>query len=263
MVSLRDMGQFVGLDEASPIPALKMPIAFTSIKGLIPDLSDDEKTSMQALNLALLRLPPISLEASIKDAAGEVPIRPLISIKSSSGLILETRIWEIVGGVDWSESQNYKAQELNETGVITFTNPGWFQLEVRRVGITGTTGLILLKKTFNIYAHPKPAPPPPPPPVVKPSITVSVNNNNAGSFKVSGTGFLPQPAVTIRIVNSDGVYPGVFIPNIPVTDGKIDYTTEAICPYQGAHLVFSAKNGPIDINDGDALISNYFNITCT
>jgi hypothetical protein len=107
---------------------------------------------------------------------------------------------------------------------------------------------------------PPPPPPPPPRPVVRPHI--SVTKKDSSSFEVTGSDFLPNATVTIRVADDYGVQ--VLAPQTTADGaGKIDVTVAVDC-IPGAMLHFSATDSrpdPKDITTG-VVWSNYVQVTC-
>jgi len=214
---------------------------------------------MRAIIQVLQNLTPITLEAQIVGSrSGEEPFNPVIRLNASGGITWFTSIDYSLGG------KVVASHDILSTSGGDFTptqlGPGDWQLVVSRSGISNT-GFVSLSKTLDtirVSAHPEPPPPPPPPPPPKPSI--SVQSNGDGSFKVSGSGFVPENA-TVNILVGDGTLnqnPLNF--TVLATGGAFkDFPTGKLCQRPGT-LFFEASDGRID--HGSQIFSNTVKISC-
>jgi len=261
MNTLREIGEFVGLGNATPShpgKPIRAQITMRSVSHNVPVLNNTERTSMRAMILGLQKLPPISLEAEAEDTIGDVPLQPILHIHPSPGVILETNFALIRNGkelLDKSEQGNGP----DRFSFFTVGDPGSYFCEVTRIGIPNT-GITTLKKSFEIIARVKPVPPVPDPPIILPEI--SVVSNGDGSFKVSGSGFVPKNA-TVNILVGDGTLnpKNPFNFTVTATDGAFkDFPTGKICPGSGTLLSFEASDGRID--HGSQVFTKTVKISC-
>lgn len=214
-----------------------------------------EPISMRAVIQRLLSLPPITLDAEAEQATGEVPFVALVQVQRGAGLVLETRAdirratGELLASYPWS--QNLSSTTVNHRVDV----PGSYVCEVVRSGVTGT-GYTQLTKRIPITA--RPTAPPPPPPQVKPSISVQPKGD--GSFVVSGTNFLPNATVHIRVV--DAALNTFWFDQTSTAQGKLEFPTGRICQ-RGGTIHFSANDGRSDAHDlTGTLWSNTATTTC-
>ena len=207
---------------------------------------------MSAMILGLQNLPPISLEVEpVGDRFGEVPFAPVFRVHPSNGVILETRITLFKNGPEPGQSE--KVGESGDFSPVTLNFVGIFLVHVTRIGITNT-GITNLSKSFHVEGTPKPEP------IVPPFI--SVKSNGDGSFTVSGSKFLPNATVTIRVVDAvQPLSPNLFFTVSATPEGEIkDFPTGKICQVPGGRIAFSAQDGRIDA--GQAVTSNFVQQTC-
>jgi hypothetical protein len=255
MNTLREIGEFVGIPQGSVEVARYGGPWITRLRMVSLLVTHrDRPASMRAIIQALQNLTPITLEAQIVGSrSGEEPFEPVIRLNAS-------------GGITWFTSIEYRLDGKTKTVddvsssdgdfAPTQLGPGNWQVVVSRSGISNS-GFVSLKKNLDaITVFPKP--PPPPPPVAKPFI--SVQSNGDGSFKVSGSGFVPKNA-TVNILVGDGTLnqnPLNFV--VSATDGAFkDFPTGKICQRPG-QLFFEASDGRID--HGSQVFSNTVTISC-
>lgn len=245
MNSLREIGMFVGMSPGTSMRA---------VGNIVTLLSSRERTSMRAMILGLQNLPPISLEVEpVGNRFGEVPFTPIFRVHPSSGVILETRI-VLLGNGDQPE-ESTKVGNSGDFSPFTLNVPDLIRLiDIIRTGITNK-GITRIEKSFHVEATPKPKPPPPSP--AKPII--SVQSNGDGSFKVSGSGFVPKNA-TVNILVGDGTLRNPLVLSVSATDGAFkDFPTGKICQAAG-NLFFEASDGRVD--KGSQIFSNTVTISC-
>jgi hypothetical protein len=245
MNTLREIGEFIGMS-----PGTRLRAASDLV------ISPGEQISMREVIRRLPNLPPISLEAeAVGNRFGEVPFTPVFRVHPSKGAVLKTRIILFQNGTQPEESA--EVGDSGDFNPITLRIPGIFFMQVRRTGVTGT-GVTVLNKNFHVEGVE--VAPPRPEPIVPPFI--SVKSSGDGSFTVSGSKFLGDATVTIRVV--DAVRP--FSPNLFFTvsatpEGEIkDFPTGKICQVPGRRIAFSAQDGRIDA--GQAVTSNFVQQTC-
>ena len=259
MNTLREIGEFVGLGNATPSHPGKLireQITMRSVSHNVPVLNNTERTSMRAMILGLQKLPPISLEAEAEDTIGDVPLEPILHIHPSQGVILETNLALIRNGQELL-AKSEQGNGPDRPDFFTVGDPGSYLCEVTRIGIPNT-GVTTLKKIFEIIARAKLTPPVPDSPIIPPEI--SVVSNGDGSFKVSGSGFVPKNA-TVNILVGDGTLnqnPLNF--TVTATNGAFkDFPTGKICLRPGT-LSFEASDGRID--HGSQVFSKTVKISC-
>jgi hypothetical protein len=246
MNTLREIGTFVGL---APVVSMR------GVGDRVPLLSSSERTSMSAMMLGLQNLPSISLEVEIVgESSGEVPFAPEFHVHPSNGVIIDTRMIFLQNG-------RFVATDLPPIGEfaapLTLGAPGVYEVQVLRTGIPNT-GITVLKKVLEVRATAQPAPPRPrpAPPVI------AVQSKGDGGFVVSGSGFLPNATVHIRVV--DGPFGSeVFFTDTTNAEGKLlGFSTGKICQRPG-QLFFSANDGRSDPSDHTgALFSNTVTTSC-
>jgi hypothetical protein len=258
MNTLKELGDFVGIPQGSLDVARFSGSRVTGLEAVSLLVTKRSRpASMRAIIQALQSLSPITLEAQIVgDRSGEEPFEPVVRLNASGGITWFTSIDFSVGGRVFASHDILS----NSGGDFTPTQlgPGDWQLVVGRAGISNT-GFVSLSKTLDtirVSAHPQPIPPEPPLP--KPSI--SVQSNGDGSFKVSGSGFVPKNA-TVNILVGDGTLnqnPLNF--TVSATDGAFkDLPTGKICQRPGT-IFFEASDGRID--QGSQVFSNTVAMSC-
>ena len=97
MNSLRAITDFVGLSgpnrfEGVVAGRIILEPTMRSVGLTVPLLNTQERTSMRAMIEGLQRLPPISLEAEAAETEGEIPIKPVVHVHASGGVVLQTVI---------------------------------------------------------------------------------------------------------------------------------------------------------------------------
>ena len=261
MNTLKELGDFVGIPRGSLEVARfgGPPVTGLGVVSLLVT-KKSKPASMRAIIQALQNLTPITLEAQIVgDRSGEEPFEPVIRVNASGGITWFTNVDFSQGGrvVGSHDILSTAGGDFRPTQL----GPGDWQLVVSRSGISNT-GFVSLSKpldTIRVSAHSQPPPQrPDPPPLPKP--TISVQSNNDGSFKVSGSGFVPKNA-TVNILVGDGTLNQEPL-NFTVTaaDGAFkDFPTGKICKRPGT-LSFEASDGRID--QGSQVFSNTFKIGC-
>jgi hypothetical protein len=246
MNTLREIGDFTGTSPHTSMHA---------VGDLVPLLSGNQRTSMRAMIQGLQQLPPIGLQVEpVGNRYGDVPFAPVFRVHPSSGVVMETRFILYQNG-----PQPQMTAVVGNSGVfgpITITYPGIYFFQVTRTGITNT-GVTVLDQKFHVEGVQPPAPPPPPP--VPPLI--AVKSNGDGSFVVSGSGFLANAPVSIRV--ADANLNNLFFTDTSSPDGKLaGFPTGKICQVRGASITFSAQDGRINPANHQAIVSNYVTTTC-
>jgi hypothetical protein len=211
-------------------------------------------------------------EGDIPYSGDEAPFSPTIHVSATNGVVLETTAAITQNGQDLyyvpdpqrpGDAKNLGAAD----GFFSYNlfDPGSFGFEVRRTGIQNT-GIITLKKAFNIIAraqsdpYRRPPPPPPPPPPAKPTIS-NVVNKGAGNFEVKGSGFLKSHAVHLRVVN-DATFASNSYTGSSDGSGSLDMMITIPGLSSGTLLDFSANDERPDPSDiTGTLWSNTFKIT--
>jgi hypothetical protein len=239
MNSLREISQFVGSNHYD----------LRSIGLLVTPAH--ETISMRAVIDRLQRLPPFTLEASIDNAQGEVPLLSTVVLKPSPGVVLEThgRILGQNGTVVWEWVWSGPSTSYN------FATVGAYVYEVTRTGVT-SSGHAVLTRDFPITVRAHPAPPPP---VIPPTIEVQANGD--GSFVITGSKFTPSATVHIRVV--DDALTTIWFDQSADAHGALNYRTGKICRLPGA-LHISANDGRADPHDHTGTLwSNTATTTCS
>lgn len=247
MNSLREISVFVGMQ----------PLSMRRVGDLIPTLSANAKTSMQALIRELQSLPDISLEAdALGDRFGDAPFRPTFRIQPSPGAVTKTEMVVSANG-----AQPELVSVVGNSGdfaPFTLTIPGIFALQIRRTGVQ-RNGVVILTKNFHIETVQPP--PHPHPPLIHPVIAVA--SNGGGTFTVSGSRFLPGAVVHIRVVDDAHQNDQNFNTNSDASGKVTGFKTPNICVNPGS-IYFSANDDRKDPNDHPLgiLFSNTVQMTC-
>ena len=206
----------------------------------------------------LQNLTPLTLEAELVEAhSGEDPFNPVIRINASGGITWFTTIEFYRNGNTLTGSNDVDNAGGSFSSMSLST--GSWQIVVTRSGISNT-GFVSLKKALgNIIVSRQQPPPDEPQRPVKPFI--AVHGNGDGSFIVSGSNFLPNTTVHIRVV--DTAFTTRWFDHTSNREGKIeDYPTGRICQLPG-QLFFSANDGRSDREDlTGTLWSNTVTTTC-
>ena len=246
MNSLREVSTFVGMQ----------PLSMHGVGDLIPMLSDDAKTSMQAMIRELQSLPAITLEAeAVGDRFGDAPFRPTFRLHPSPGAVTKTEMIVFANG-----AQPDLFSIVGNSGdfsPFTLTIPGIFLLEIRRTGVQ-STGVVVLTKDFHIETV---QPSRPHRPLVHPLI--SVVSSGGGTFTVNGSGFLPSATVHIRVVDPAHQNDQNFNTSSDAGGKVTGFKTPSICVNAGP-IFFSANDGRNDPDDHPLgiLFSNTVPMTC-
>lgn len=246
MNSLQEVSVFVGMQ----------PLSMRGVGDLIPILSDDAKTSMQAMIRELQSLPAITLEAeAVGNRFGDAPFRPTFRIHPSPGAVTKTEMIVFANG-----AQPDLSSIVGNSGdftPFTLTIPGIFLLEIRRTGVQ-STGVVVLPKVFHIETV---KPSPPHTPLVHPLI--SVISSGGGTFTVNGSGFLPSATVHIRVVDPAHQNDQNFNTTSDAGGKVTGFKTPNICVNPGP-IFFSANDGRNDPDDHPLgiLFSNTVSMTC-
>jgi hypothetical protein len=242
MNSLRQIAMFVGMGPAG---------SMRSVPNFVPILSENERTSMRAMIRALESLPIITLEAEASNTSGEVPLLTTVTVHPSPGVIHSTtstvtQNGQVVGG---------PISLLNQRSQTSFNavSPDQYVFNIMRVGVPGT-GITTLQKNFVIDAHPHVIQTPTTPP------TIGVSSETGGVFIVTGSGFLPNRNIRIRVV--DDAFAELDFNQSSDEQGKLNARVSFSCQ-SGLTLHFSATDGRPSAQDLTGfLFSNTFNIPC-
>ena len=247
MNSLQDVSVFVGMQ----------PLSMRGVGDLIPILSDDAKTSMQAMIRELQSLPAITLEAeAVGNRFGDAPFRPTFRIHPSPGAVTKTEMIVFANGAQPDLSAT--VGNAGDFTPFTLTIPGIFFLEIRRTGVQ-STGVVRLTRDFHIET-------------VEPSTShtpslvhplISVIASGGGTFTVNGSGFLPSATVHIRVVDPAHQNDQNFNTSSDAGGRVTSFKTPSICVNAGP-IFFSANDGRKDPDDHPLgiLFSNTVPMTC-
>lgn len=263
MNSLREIGVFVGIPQGSAQIARWSGDRTTGLKlvSLLVRKKDIGSESLRAVIQALQNLTPITLEAEIIDLGDEFDeghAMPVMRLNASGGIHWWTVIDYYVGGTAYLPTDLGKSGDGGDFR-LTQLGPNNWQIVVSRSGISNT-GFVSLSKTFTVIVPPKPKPrPEPPPQILSPNPSISVQSNGDGSFKVSGSGFVPKNA-TVNILVGDGTFRNPLVFSVSASDGAFrDFPTGKICQAAG-NLFFSASDGRLD--QGSQIFSNTVTLSC-
>lgn len=262
MDTLREAGNFVGIPSGARQIARfdgSRTISLRSISDLI-DVQNpaNRPRSLRAVIGILEKARPLTLEADLLSGTdAEEPYELELRVNPSDAIIWHTTVTLASGGQLFST-------ELPPRRGGTFRpnqlGPGTWDVSVERAGI-GTIGMAVATKFIGRVAVRAKAAPPPPHPVVRPSI--AVQGKGDGSFVVTGSGFLPNATVHIRIV--DGPFGNSILFNDTSNlSGKLQgFMTGKICQRPG-QLFFSANDGRPDPADlTGTLWSNTVTTSCS
>jgi hypothetical protein len=198
---------------------------------------------------------PITLDASVDKASGTVPFEAKLDIRPSRGTV-ELTNWGL-----WKDGQpvmgaggSVRGPWIDVPITIEFSQPGSYQILIERTGLTAPNTSSTLTKTLDIAARAKVPPPTPP--------HIEVEAKGDGSFKITGTGFLPNATVHIRM--ADDAFHMIWLQQSSTGTGQLEFITGKICQRPG-YLHFSANDGRIDPQDPmrGPLWSNFATSTCT
>jgi hypothetical protein len=247
VITLQEVSAFVGM----------RPLSMHGVGDLIPILSDDAKTSMQAMIRELQSLPAITLEAeAVGDRFGDAPFRPTFRIHPSPGAVTKTEIIIFANGTQ--PDLHSIVGNSGDFTPFTLTIPGVFLLEIRRTGVQ-STGVVILTKSFHIETVQPPSPPKPP--LVHP--VISVISSGGGTFTVTGSGFLHDVPVHIRVVDPAHQNDQTFTTKSDASGNVTGFKTPNIC-VQAGPIFFSANDERTDPDDHPLgiLFSNTVPMTC-
>jgi hypothetical protein len=230
MNSLREIARFIGMEE--------LDASMRGVPNFVPVLNASERISMRAMISALEGLPQITLEAEAENTDGQVPLQTTITVHGNPGVVhsttgIVTLNGRVVGGPSVLQNQLSTTQ-------FNAVAPGQYIFNITRIGVSNT-GLTTLQKTFTINAFAQPQHIPPSPPNISVSSTGS-------SFVVTGSGFLPNANVRVRIVEGSGLGPPAHPDVNQSTDaqGRLNVTFTVTCnapDTPGDVLHFSATDG--------------------
>jgi hypothetical protein len=189
---------------------------------------------------------PMTLDVRIDQTSPTVPLQVGLHIGATDGIVTET---------NWNATKNgvliHGIGDKIPSGIaldrgLAIGDPGSYVITVNRTGLTGPSGPTTLTKQMGITAQ-RPAPPtPPPPPLVHPHINVIANGD--GSFTVSGSLFLHNATVHIRVVDPAHANDQNFNTGSDGGGNFSGFKTPVICAQSGP-IYFSANDGRSDPND--------------
>ena len=242
MNTLREMANFVGIPQGSlEVARYGGPWTMGLSKVSLLVTKRERPASMRAIIQALQNLTPITLEAQIVGSrSGQEPFEPVIRLNAGGGITWYTNI--LYNATSASDNLGSSGGDFTPTQL----SPGNWQFVVKRAGISNT-GFVSLSKTLDtITVSSRPQQTQPPPPLVKPFI--AVQSIGDGSFVVSGSNFLPNATVHIRVVDG-ALGNNIFLTDTSTQEGKLQgFPTGKICQRPG-QLFFSANDGRNDQHD--------------
>ena len=240
------------------------PLSLRAVGERVAILSGEQRTSVRAMAAALEHLPALTLDVeAVGDTSGVVPFLPAFRVLPSKSVIVSTTFTLLfpdgasVPGVEPNDVRDY----VGYLRLAALNDPGAYVVHVRRTGIS-STGVTVLEKHLGVVAKAKPGPPPPitPPTITPPTITV--RSNGDGSFKVSGSGFLP-PTAKVNILIGDGTFRNPLVMTATAENGTLaDFPTGKICQVPGRNLFFEATDGRMDPANHKTVMSNTVELTC-
>lgn len=147
-------------------------------------------------------------------------------------------------------------------GAHTFMEPGTYTVQATATGV-GSHGNAEASRSTTITAKPVPPQPQVPRPATKPTISV-VDDGPAtsASFAVTGSNFVGNRSVHIRVVNNFTLQNG-FVTTTSDSSGRINHEINVPCE-SGVQLSFSANDGRDNPNDlTGTLWSNTVTVTAS
>ena len=253
MKTLQEISTFAGWNRKS----------MRAMADLVPLLTPAGRTSMQEMIRELESLPPVTLDASIDSTSGTVTFQPRITISATSGAVSSTTI-DLYRANEAGPILQYRLLSPADGGTfgeVGMGDNGQYVIEVVRVGVQ-STGSVTLKKDFSVLALQASSPPDhPSPPLVKPQITVAANGD--GSFNVSGSLFLSNVTVHIRVVDDVHANDQNLNTGSDASGKFSNFKTPNLCVNRG-QIYFSANDGRSDPSDlTGTLWSNTVPMTCS
>jgi hypothetical protein len=214
---------------------------------LNPELEINPHLSVSALDVMrrfsqIPENPDFTLDLNVDPTTGNPPLTVSITVEASIGAspVIRTNL----DGFDSAGKSILELQNHSLGGGKMFRGEvfpiGSFHLSVVRTAAT-QHGPATLTRSADVVVSKKVAPPPPP---VPPAISVAAKGD--GSFTVTGSGFVPNATVTIRIV--DDALVTVNFDQSADAQGNLSFPTGKICQRAG-DLHFSAHDGRTDPND--------------
>lgn len=258
MRTLSEIGAFVGIPQNSDRKGGSTSATLQRAAECISTLTDAERRSMRALNDRLDTLPVITLDASnIGESSGVNAIVPVVRIGASPGAVLFTEIHteSVPAG-----KEPPRIRDVAPAGDVEFTlDVGEWDLYATRTGVSSTGYVSLTRGPFHCQVlAPLPVLPVEEPPVTP---TISVTSVGDGSFKVSGSNFLPDQQVYILIGVKNIIANPYTLTDKANHKGEItDFPTGKICQSPGQVLVFIGQDGRVF--HGQAVTSAEFDISC-
>lgn len=270
MNSLRELCEFAGISRGAMEVAYRTGPGRNGLRdvGLLVDRGSPSKkvspASMRAIVTALKNLPLITLEADIAGPrTGQEPLSVDVRVNVSEELVWDTTIYLYSAGGESILNAISIEQTESKLKHGIHLGPGQMQLIVERNGIS-TTGFVALKQDLgSVVVHGKPIepepivePPPPQPPII------SVESSGDGSFKVSGSGFVPPSATVSIIIGVLGVVQNALVLNVTASNGAFqNFPTGNICSnHKGVTLYFWASDGRV--YKGQQVKSNQVQLSC-
>jgi hypothetical protein len=260
--SLREFAQFVGKPDQPISPRglvdylrFKIPDPL-SVRDLVITFDQDSR--------------PVALhEIRVVPAQHVVPFDIDMQMGLHDGYIIAVR-WRILRGAQQVAEYHVPAGGFSPQTVHKIAEAGTYTVEAT-ISAVGRDGFAEATRSVSVVAQPKPMPQPTPPQPTptptplpqKPSISVSANQSGGvanGAFTVTGSGFLPNTTVNIRVV--DDALTTLFFNQSSSASGGLNFVTGKLCQLPG-RLHFSANDGRTDHNDlTGTLWSNTVTMMC-
>jgi hypothetical protein len=260
MNTLRQVGNFVGIPSGARQVARFDGSRTVTLRG-VSDLIDvanpaNRPRSLGAVSRSLQNLPALALDAELLSGTeGKEPYQLEIRLNRSDAIIWHDTVTLLSGGQLFSKDLSGSGGDFRPTSL----GPGTWDITVERAGI-GSTGMAVLTEFIGRVVVRAKGVPAVPPPVTRPSI--AVQGKGDGSFVVTGSGFLPNATLHIRVV--DGPFGNsVFFTDTSDPAGRLrGFMTGKICQRPG-QLFFSANDGRADATDlTGTLWSNTVTTSC-
>jgi hypothetical protein len=244
MRSLREFDQFVGNPGVMSMQSLSYYLFGDEIDSLNPMTLRTMIQQFEALPA------PFDFALDVKPPSGSAPLLVNTSYAKFAGV----RIQGVPGNSGFRVLKDGQVVRVipSQTGFAhKFEEGGRYVIEGSEEGV-GRDGYARVVKTVTVDV--KAAPPPP-------QTNISVSAKGDGSFAVTGSGFLPNTTVHIRVV--DDALATIFLSQSSTSQGTLNYTTGKICQLPG-RLYFSANDGRSDRDDlTGTLWSNTATTTCS
>ncbi len=264
MNTLKELGEFVGIPQGA-MDLARYNKSLTISLGNVSLLTSrrDRPASLRTIADTLKSLPLITLEASlIGPRVGPEPLNFQVRVNVCEGIVWNTTVYLHPG----KSALPYSSREIEQSESevrLGLGGSGPWQIIVERNGIS-TTGLVTFKRDLDsVVVQGKPTEPEPivePPPPQPP--TISVESSGDGSFKVSGSGFIPLNSTVSIVIGILGIVQNPLVLKVTASNGGFqNFPTGNICSnHKGVTLYFWASDGRV--YKGQQVKSNQVQLSC-